>query len=260
MVYSAAALPFMRSSVFHSLPAAAREQLASATRRRYYRRGQIIVRQGDPAGLVYMLESGYAKVMRSTPDGAEAPLRVLGPGALFGELTLLDSHPHAATAVAHEDTVMRVLPRDEFLEWLHTHPEAVSALICALIVQIRQLDDQVEALTLLGVPQRLGRKLLELADAYGHPTPQGQQIDIYLTQTELASMVGTSRSMVNHWLLSWEMQGVIARAGRCLVLQQPEALGPQAVDDWLDSGQEVPPQWVDLALQTPRRQMTKTVT
>jgi CRP/FNR family cyclic AMP-dependent transcriptional regulator len=213
-----------RSPVIGALPAAVLEQLATTMQRRLYKRGQVVFHQDDPGASVHVIESGRIKVVLASPDGEELLLRVLGEGELFGELALLDGRPRSATVIALEDTVTHVLERSSFLDFLRNHPDAALDLCRALAELIRRLTEQVEDLALLDVPRRLERKLLELADAHGESTPQGIRIDVRLTQSELASMIGTSRASVNHYLASLEARGIIRRDGQRIVLRRREAL------------------------------------
>ncbi len=213
-----------RSPVFGTLPAAVLERLAASMQRRLYKRGQVVFHQDDPGAAVHVIERGRIKVVLTTPEGEEMLLRVLGEGELFGELALLDGRPRSATVVALEDTVTHVLERATFLDFLRAHPEAALDLCRALAELIRRLTDQVEDLALLDVPRRLERKLLELADAYGQPGPRGTLIDVRLTQSELASMIGTSRASVNSCLALLEERGIIRREGQRIVVRRPEML------------------------------------
>jgi CRP/FNR family transcriptional regulator, cyclic AMP receptor protein len=215
-----------RSPVFGALPAPVLERLAASMQRRLYKRGAVIFHQDDPGAAVHVIERGRIKVVLTTPEGEELLLRVLGEGELFGELALLDGRPRSATVVALEETVTHVLERVTFLEFLHDHPDAALDLCRALAELIRRLTEQVEDLAMLDVPRRLERKLLELAETYGQPGPQGTLIDVRLTQSELASMIGTSRASVNYCLASLETRGIIHREGQRIVLRRPEALRP----------------------------------
>ena len=213
-----------RSPVFGTLPADVLERLAASMQRRTYRRGQVVFHQDDPGASVHVIESGRVKVALTTPEGEELLLRVMGEGEIFGELALLDGRPRSATISALEETVTHVLERSTFLDFLRAHPEASLDLCRALAELIRRLTEQVEDLAMLDVPRRLERKLLELADDYGKPAPDGTLIDVRLTQSELASMIGTSRASVNYCLASLESRGIIGREGQRIVLRRPDAL------------------------------------
>ena len=224
MSHAAASDHLGRSSMFAALLPETRERPAAAMHRRQYKRGQVIFHQDDPGAAVYLIESGRVKVVLATAEGEDLLLRVLGAGEIFGELALLDGRPRSATVVALEDTVTLVLERTAFLQFLRADPEATLHLFHALADLIRRLTEQVEDLAMLDVPRRLERKLLELADAYGQPGPQGIRIDLRLTQSELASMIGTSRVSVNQCLASLEDRGIIAREGQRIIVRRPEAM------------------------------------
>jgi CRP/FNR family cyclic AMP-dependent transcriptional regulator len=224
MVQDATATQLASSTVFGALPPAALERLAALMQRRTYRRGQVIFHQDDPGVAAYVIASGCVKVVLVSPDGNEMVLRLLSAGEVFGELALLTGRPRSATVVALEDTVAHTLERTAFLEFLQRHPEAAMPIFRVLTDLIHRLTEQVEDLAQLDVPRRLERKLLELAEAHGEETPQGIRINVRLNQTELASMIGTSRVSVNNCLASLERRGLIVREGPRIVLRRPDAL------------------------------------
>jgi CRP/FNR family cyclic AMP-dependent transcriptional regulator len=226
MAYPAASAQLARSPVFSTLPQAELEKLSAMMARRPYKRGQVIFHQNDPGASVHLIESGRVKVVLATEEGDELLLRVLGAGELFGELALFEQRPRSASVLTLEATVTHVLERDVFLDFLRAHPDIALHLCGALANLIRRLTDQVEDLALLDVPRRLERKLLELAETHGQAEGEGIRIDLPLTQSELASMIGTSRVSVNHYLSSLERRGIIARRGHRIVGRRLAALRP----------------------------------
>ena len=216
------------SSVFGALSPDTLEQLAGLMQRRAYKRGQVVFHQDDPGSAAYVIETGCVKIVLISAEGEEVVLRVLSSGEVFGELALLTGRPRSASVVAVEDTVAHTLERNAFLSFLQQHPDAAMPIFRVLVDLIHHLTEQVEDLALLDVPRRLERKLLELADTYGQQTPDGIRIDVRLNQSELASMIGTSRVSVNNYLSSLERRGIIGRDGQRIVLRRPEALRQQA--------------------------------
>ena len=94
------------------------ETLARSLQRRSVRGGKAVFRQDDPGSSLYVIESGVVKVQRTSPEGKEVILAILGAGDFFGELALLDGEPRSADAIAKEDTALLVLERDDFLAFL----------------------------------------------------------------------------------------------------------------------------------------------
>lgn len=79
-----------------------------------YRPGEVIVREGEKADALYIIESGAVEVYREPSPGQCYSLGVLRPGSVFGEVALLLNRPRTASAVAVTETQCRVMPRAEF--------------------------------------------------------------------------------------------------------------------------------------------------
>jgi len=105
------------------LPAAEREQLLARTRPRNFKRGEVVVREGDPSDSLHLVESGHLAVRVDTPAGDTAMLNVLGPGAWFGELSLLgrEAPVRTATVVALEPATTRSLAPADFTDLRRRH-------------------------------------------------------------------------------------------------------------------------------------------
>ena len=125
---------------------------------------------------------------------------ILGPGDFFGELSLLDGGARSASAVTLETTETLTLDRDPFVAILERHPEVASGLLMVLGNRLRRTDELIQDILFLDLPGRIAKQLLTLADERGTQTQAGMRIDLRLSQTELASIVGTTRESVNRCL------------------------------------------------------------
>ena len=201
---------------FAGVPAEELEKLATSLQRRTVRAGKAVFRQDDPGSSLYVIESGVVKVQRTSPEGKEVILTILGPGDFFGELALLDGEPRSADAVAKEDTALLVLERDDFLAFLDRAPAVATKLLAALSRRLRRTDQLVQDAAFLDVPARLARALLQLSESPEATTG--------LTQSELAAMVGASRESVNRWLQFYRRRGLIESASGSIRVLQPDEL------------------------------------
>jgi CRP/FNR family cyclic AMP-dependent transcriptional regulator len=78
-----------------------------------YPAGEIIFREGDPGKALFIVLDGKISIARPA-DGPEKPLALLGPGAYFGELALIDDQPRFAGARADEDSLLLILYKSHF--------------------------------------------------------------------------------------------------------------------------------------------------
>jgi CRP/FNR family cyclic AMP-dependent transcriptional regulator len=190
-------LPFARVSLFANLDAESLRELAEVTRRRSFRPGEVIFHRDDPGQVLYVIREGKIRIYITSQDGQEVTLSVMGPNDYFGELALLDGHPRSASAIAIEPVELYALQRSDFLNAVLHHPRIAIQVMHVLSLRLRQTDAMIEDLLFLDVHGRVAKKLLELAELHGVKTPEGIQIDMKLTQTDLAALVGASRESVN---------------------------------------------------------------
>lgn len=185
---------------------------------------QIIFHLGDPGGLLYIITQGKVKISNSTPDGQEALLAILGTGDFFGELALLDDAPRSATAEAIEPTETLTLHRNEFVRFLSDNPDFAYHVMQTLAKRIRHLNDQISDVFFLDLNGRLARTLLNLSERHGREIESGIQIDISLTQTDLAEMTGATRVSINKTLGRFRRAGWVRVDGRNLIVLDKPAL------------------------------------
>lgn len=213
-----------RSPLLASLQPEALGQLASTARRRSYRRGEVIFHQGDPGDSLHFLMDGRVKVVLDAETGEEAVIAILGPGDCFGELALIDGEPRSATVETLEPVQTLSLSRPDFMTFLRANPQAAEQMLVALASMVRKADESMADLVFLDLEGRLVKKLLELADAHGRDVDGGIEIELPMTQEDLAAMIGATRASVNKLLGMYEDRGAIQRRGRRIAIFDPDRL------------------------------------
>ncbi len=207
-----------------ALEAADREALATAAKRRRFRRGEVIFHKDDPGESLFIIDEGSVRIYLPSPQGADLTLAVLGPGDFFGDLALLDGRPRSASAAAFPETETVALNRADFTSVIRSRPEAAMAVLAAVAERLRETNEMAGDLAFLDVGGRLAKKLLELAAARGVQRPEGILLELSLTQEELANMVGVTRESVNRQLALFRRLGVIGSQGRRFLIRDAEAL------------------------------------
>jgi len=193
------------------------EGLADRLGKRTFAKGMIIFHKESAGQTLYMIESGKVRIFVLSESGQEISVNVYGPGDVFGELALLDGLPRSAGAVALERTVTLTLHRDDFLHHLALCPGMARSIIEMLSARLRYTTAYAESLAFLDVYGRVAAKLLELVDRYG-VQKEGIEIELRLTQAELASWVVASRESVNKALVAFRDQGLIEVEGQRITI------------------------------------------
>ncbi len=189
-----------------------------------FKKGDAIFYEGDPGLTLYIVESGNVRIYVHCADGQETSVSVCTSGDIFGELAVIDGLPRSASAIAMEDSVVLGLNREQFRDYTRRFPQLALNFLKTLSVRVRSSTRQMDALSALRVPGRLARKLLELAQAHGVAEADGVRIPLALTQSDLASMIGTTRESINKTLGTFKKQGLIRMQAGWIIIVDPEAL------------------------------------
>jgi len=191
-------------------------------------RGRTLFNEGDPGDRLYVVTSGKIKLGRTAADGRENLLAILGPGEMFGELSLFDPGPRTATATAVTDTTVLGLGHDELEPWLTGRPEVAAQLLGALAQRLRRTNEAMADLVFSDVPGRVAKALLDLARRFGVQSEDGLHVTHDLTQEELAQLVGASRETVNKALADFASRGFLRLEARAVVILDIERLSRRA--------------------------------
>jgi CRP-like cAMP-binding protein len=191
-------------------------------------RGEVLFREGDTGDRVYVVIDGKVKLGRTSSDGRENLLALLGPGQMFGELSLFDPGPRSATVTAVTDTVLLSLANEDMLTWLTGRPEVARGLLLQLGQRLRRSNDTLADLVFSDVPGRVAKALLDLSTRFGVPSEEGVRVVHDLTQEELAQLVGASRETVNKALADFAGRGWLRLEQRSVVILDLERLRRRA--------------------------------
>src|SRR5271168_5165282 len=103
-------------------------------------RGEHLFMEGDDGDALYVVIDGKMKLTRAATDGRENLLSVIGPGEMFGELSLFDPRPRTSTASAVTDALLASLAHDKLLVWLADRPEVALHMLRALAQRLRRAN------------------------------------------------------------------------------------------------------------------------
>jgi CRP/FNR family transcriptional regulator/CRP/FNR family cyclic AMP-dependent transcriptional regulator len=200
-------------------------ELATRVKRRVYKHGETIYHKDDAGSTMYLIVDGTVKVSVPSELGNEMILSILCKGDFFGELSLFDGEPRSATVSCVGSAEVLIIYRDDFIAFLSKHPKIAVNIIRVLSERIRRTDGLVEDVVFLDIPARLAKKLLELSESYGKKLPNGSiEIDLRLTQQDIANMLGTTRESVNRQLVAFQERQFITIDRQRITLLKPTEL------------------------------------
>lgn len=207
-----------RLPLMAGVPEGARARLAAAARPARYREGEIVFRRGEPGvdGMLVVLD-GLVRVHMATPAGRELTLGLVGPGEPVGEIALIDGGPRSADATALTPVSGLMLRHADAVAVIEQDIAVAHALLRTLAGRLRRTTDQVEAVGLRNLSQRVAGALVRLAAA----DPAGL---VRVSQGQIAALVAATRPKVNGVLAELRARGLVEPARAGLRLPDPAAL------------------------------------
>jgi CRP-like cAMP-binding protein len=187
-------------------------------------KGTILFAEGDGGDQLYVIAEGKLKLGTSSGDGRENLLSILGPGEMFGELSLFDPGPRTSTATAVTDAKLLSLGQEKLLPWLVDNPKVSLQLLARLAQRLRRTNEAVGDLVFSDVPGRVAKALIDLGERFGKKTDEGLYVHHDLTQEELAQLVGASRETVNKALADFAGRNWLKLDGRAVLITDFERL------------------------------------
>ena len=193
--------------------------------------GTLLHARGDACDGFYTIAQGTVRFSRTTADGHATTIAVMEAPNWFGEISIFDGLPRTHDGHAVGTTALLFHAKTDFKRLLTHYPVIYERFARLLSLRLRASFDMVEEAAVAPLPQRLARRLLELAQlepsAMNAATiPRGREVP--LTQEELGHLLGKSRQSIAKMLRLWEQDGLIqTRYGRVFI-ERPDMLSELA--------------------------------
>ena len=217
-----------KAPLFTALDDAAAASLRASMDTVKIAKGSVLFKEGDEGEHLYVIIDGKLKLGTSSGDGRENLLSILGPGEMFGELSLFDPGPRTSTATAVTDAKLLSLGHEKVIPWLKQNPEVSLQLLTRLSQRLRRTNEAVGDLVFSDVPGRVAKALIDLGDRFGKTTAEGLLVNHDLTQEELAQLVGASRETVNKARADFAGRGWLKLDGRSVLVTDLERLSKRS--------------------------------
>lgn len=204
-----------KHSVFAGCDTAELADLLSISTFLQVKAGETLLRQGEDGESILLILEGVVRVGMVTSNGREIILDYAEPGAVLGEIAVLDGEPRTASATALWKGRMLKMSRTAFTGFIERHPKVALELLRDMARRLRETDATIESDRAFATGPRLARFLKRLTEQKAH----GHKLAGDLSQSELGNFVGISRENINRQLSVWAGAGVIELSqGRIRIL------------------------------------------
>ncbi len=190
-----------QTDIFRDLTVEEMAELDRVTAMSTCRRGRVFYTPGETGEVLFVLKTGRVAIYRIAPDGRKLVTATIGPGTVFGEMSLIGQGMRGSFAEAAEDCTLCVMSRADVERLLVAHPRVALRLVEVLAARLEQAEERLEALAFKSATARLAAALLDLA--------AGEQEITGVTHQDLAEMVGAYRETATRILNDFRAQGLI---------------------------------------------------
>ncbi len=136
--------------LFRELTPSEIDTLLSISKEKRVKKDQIIFKEGDTGDAFYFIVSGSVRISTIVPGVGEEALTILREGEYFGEMALIDDAPRSASAIAHDDTILLLIEKDNFRKLLAQETGIAYKLLWVftktLSARLRKTDEQLKSI------------------------------------------------------------------------------------------------------------------
>jgi CRP-like cAMP-binding protein len=161
--------------------------------------------------MLYVVMKGKVRIFGTGPAGNEISIRIFSPQDMIGEFAAIDGRTRSTTAQAVENCILLEMEQSKFVLCLRDMPDLSMEMIGLLVGKLRWTTAYVETIAQFNTVGRLIQTLLHYIRKFGVEIEAGKryEVDLSISQADLASMVGASREWINRILRDWSQRGLI---------------------------------------------------
>jgi len=216
---------------FAGLSAGLRAAILAQARVQHVRRGAVLLRRGSEATDWVGVAGGALGLATSWRDGRAFTLELLGPGDWYGDIALIDGGKVDLDIVAQVHSTVLMINRSALHQLMAAEPELRGALLQLDCRRLRHMFHRLEELQTLPLSQRVALKLQRLVRQFGRAgagAPGARQIELSLTQGDLAGLLCASRQRINGVLRQLQALGILGGSHGRIEVLQPQRLADVA--------------------------------
>ncbi len=210
---------------FSSLKALSKDELikiANCKTSYTVKKGEPIFEEGNLLNGVYCVKEGVCKMTKLSSNGKDQIVKLVKPGELLGQRSLISEEKANLSAVALEDMEVCFIPKTEIMEFFQKNNQFSMNMMRTICGDLKDSDDHMVSMAQKTVKERLAETLLYLEDTFG--TQTDGSLHIQLSREELAGMIGTATESCIRLLSEFNKNGWITLDGKKIKIAQKNAL------------------------------------
>ena len=210
---------------FSSLKALNKEELthlADCKTSYTIKKGEHIFEEGDTVNGIYCIKDGICKLSKLSANGKDQIVKLVKPGELLGQRSMISEEPANLSAVALEDMEVCFIPRSEVMSLFDNNNKFSMNLMKTICGDLKESDDHMVSVSQKTVKERLAETLIYLQETFGKN--EDGSLQIQLSREELAGMIGTATESCIRLLSDFNKLGLIELVGKKIIIKDSTKL------------------------------------
>lgn len=173
-------------------------------------KGDVLVHEGDQSSTLYIINTGIAKLIRTSSLGKEQIIALQSDGDIIGEYYLLSNYePYNFSVVALSDMKICTLVKKDIDTILDTHPHLCRSMLTELSKKMIDIENKLQNISITETDSKVAFLLIQLYEKFGYKTKEGAVIDNPLSREDMANFAGMTRETMSRYLSKLSKEGVI---------------------------------------------------
>jgi CRP-like cAMP-binding protein len=186
------------------------------------KKGEPIFEEGESVNGIFCIKEGVCKLSKLSANGKDQIVKLMKPGELLGQRSMISEQPANLSAIALEDMEVCFIPKSEVIGFFNQNNEFSMNMMKSVCGDLKESDDHMVSMAQKTVKQRLAETLLYLHDTFGKN--EDETLKIQLSREELAGMIGTATESCIRLLSDFNKLGLIALTGKKIILKNVNGL------------------------------------
>jgi len=180
------------------------------------KKGEPIFEEGESVNGIFCVKDGVCKLSKLSANGKDQIVKLVKPGELLGQRSLISDEPANLTAVALEDMEVCFIPKTEIMGFFNQNNQFSMNVMKTICGDLKEADDHMVSMAQKSVKERLAETLLYLEDTFGKN--EDGTLHIQLSREELAGMIGTATESCIRLLSELNKNGFIDLVGKKIAI------------------------------------------
>ncbi|NNT71716.1 Crp/Fnr family transcriptional regulator [Flavobacterium sp. IMCC34852] len=176
------------------------------------KKGDPIFEEGETTNGIYCVKDGVCKLSKLSSNGKDQIVKLVKPGELLGQRSMISEEPANLSAVALEDMEVCFIPKAEIIQFFTQNNQFSMSVMKTICGDLKEADDHMVELAQKSVKERLAGTLIYLEETFG--TDSDGSLRLQLSREELAGMIGTATESCIRLLSELKKSGWIDLIGK----------------------------------------------